>query len=199
MSRIARCAATFGVTALLTAGAVALPATAQAAVPKATCNLLVDPLGDTRPVSSEHLDVRSGDLASGPLTVVGVLRLRSLRVTDEYAATGARWDLSFTVNGARYVFSLRRDATGAYTATFSRAYGLGDPVAIATPAWALVGDEIRWTVPRALVGELPAVPAGDGMHGLSAATFGTPADIQADLALTSASYADGTPSCVRAS
>lgn len=199
MSRIARCATTFAVTALLTAGAVALPAAATAAEPKFTCNLLIDAQGDTSPVQSPHLDIRSGDIASGPLTVVGVLRLRSLRTTDTYAATGARWDLSFTVKGAQYVFSLRRDATGAATATFTRAYGLGDPVAVATPAWAFEHDSIRWTVPRALVSELPAIPAGDGIHGLSAQTFGTPADVEADVALTSASYADGTASCLRAS
>jgi hypothetical protein len=184
------------------AALVALPGTAGATSPKQVpaCNLLLDPLNDdATPVDSPHLDIRSGDVASGQANVAGALRVRDLPpATTAATPGGARWDLSFVVGGARYTFVVRVDAFGVVAPSFTRDAG-GGPQPAGMPAVSLnpADDTITWTVPRAALKELPATPNGDTFAGLAAKTYLGPADSVVDAALSSATYTDGGPSCLK--
>jgi hypothetical protein len=190
-----RIAATLGATFAATAVAVvALPGTAGASHPRPVCNLIVDPIGD----AEDAVDVVSGDVASGATTVVGALRLRTLTPNDPTTLTGTRWDLAFTAGAARYTFSLRRDALGAITSTFTRRPVFGAVTTIAAP-YTLLGSTVRWTVARTDVPDLPAAPAYDPLSDLVATTYATPLDLTADVAFATQPYLDGWPSCLKAS
>ena len=184
--------------AALTAAAVPADAKPKPPPPKPVCNLLVDPAGDTSP-SSPQLDILSADVASGLQTVVGVLRLKSLGVSDPVVALGARWELSFSTTGARYTFAAERNAAQVMTATFTRE---GDGLTTVYPATVFMDtttSQVRWMVPRKLVRELPSSPAGDvALAKLAATTYALPTDHVVDTAFSSAVYLDGTPSCVKA-
>lgn len=186
--------------ALICLALAVLPGTAHAAQPKQvpTCNLLVDALHDTVPFDAPHLDIRSGDVASGDTTVAGVLRLRDLAPAATATLAGGRWDLSFGIDGARYTFVLRMDATGAVQPAFLRDAGDGPmPAGPVTVTMNLVTGTITWTVPRANVAELPPTPAGDVLAGLAATTYVGVTGSTADSALSARTYTDGWPSCVR--
>ena len=188
--------------AVASAAAVAALAPAASAKPKPEpepvvpiCNVIVDYAGDT---SYGDADILSGDIASGTKLVTAVLRLRSLAFTDPVVRTGARWELAFTVGGSRYAYSTRRDALGATTSTFTRQAQGGPAVVVAVPMTTLdtAARQVRWSVPRTVIPELPVEPAGTKMYGLTAATWVSPADVAADVALGK-SYPDGYPSCVQ--
>src|SRR5687767_10137621 len=95
---------------LCTVGALLLlaaPATSQASEdiepkPKPVCNLLVDAVGDARLVVIDMpgLDIVSADVASGPSTVVTVIRVRSLGGTE--MTTGGTWEFTWKFGTASY-------------------------------------------------------------------------------------------------
>lgn len=181
------------------AALVALPGTAGAASPKLvrTCNLLLDPVADTAPLDAPHLDILSGDIATGATSVAGVLRVRDLGTAATSALAGGRWDLSFGIDGARYTFGVRTDVFGAVQPSFTRDAGAGPrPAGPVTVSLNLVTDTITWTAPRSAVVELPAEPDGDTLAGLAARTYFGPADSTTDVATSTKTYTDGWPSCV---
>ena len=184
------------------AALVALPGTASAATPKATCNLVVDPLHDTAPaqLDAPHLDIKSADVATGQTTVVGVVRVRDLGSAAASVVAGGRWDLSFGTGGSRYTFTLRVDPFGAAQPSFTRDPGTGPvpagPVSVVVNG---VTNTITWTVPRTSVVELPPTPDRTTvLGGFVVRTYAGPADLAADAASSAGQYLDGTPSCVRA-
>lgn len=189
------------VAALAAAAVTTLPASASKPVQKPVCNLLLDAIGDatTPPLPSDPaLDILSGDIASGATTVVGVLRVKDLPAGTSLAATGSRWDLGFSVGGARYTYSFSTDVLGRSTATLTRTGGTVVKTIPVSAAANFATNEIAWSVPRSAVVELPAVPAGDPITGINAATYDSPVARTVDVATSKAVYADGAPSCVKA-
>lgn len=169
----------------LVAASVALPGVANAATKPATCRLLVDRVGDTGPLGSPSLDITSGDIATGDTTAVGVLRVADLGATR--VGDGV-WTLRFAVGTGTYAFTLR----GGVPSFTRNGVATGSPLVIADTA----ANEIRWSVARAAVTDLPAKPKGDPIGGLSAETSNGPLTV--DAATSTGTYADGAPSCVTA-
>jgi hypothetical protein len=185
--RLLRSPVTLALTAL-TAVALAVPAQAS------TCNLLVDVAGDGQwvgGINSSQLDIRSGDVASGPTTVVAVLRMTSL-VDNIYSQLGPSWTIAWTIDGHGYAADLRRGAgpNPTYVATFS------SPSGTVTPAWSydLGTGVITWTIPRSALPDL-ATP-GRTFTEIRAVT--RLLSSSADQALSTATYDDQTASCVPA-
>jgi hypothetical protein len=185
--RLLRIPVTLALTAL-TAVALAVPAQAS------TCNLLVDAAGDGQwvgGINSSQLDIRSGDVASGPTTVVAALRMTSL-VDNVYSQLGPSWRIGWQINGHSYVAQLRRGVgpTPNYVAEFA------SPSGAITPAWSydLGTGVITWTIPRSALPDL-ATP-GQTFTDIAART--DLLSTSADWANSTATYVDQTASCVPA-
>ena len=140
-------------------------------------------------LNSPQLDILSADVATGPTTLVAVLRLASLTGTDA-TALAARWSVSFQINGHPHTVVARRDANGDYTAAGGNALALA-PVALAVDAAAAT---LTFTVPRGAVAELatPGVTIGPFWAG-SVLWF-----VSADAAYADTTYVDQSPGCVPA-
>ena len=190
---------------LLVAG---LPAATDAAP---VCRQLVDASGDGvafGTVPTPALDILSGDVATGPRTLVVALRLAALH-RDEATATGVVYQFFWTAGdlrqGVAYVVYADGSAQGSFdpetTGTVS-----GEVVVpvVADPSTGTV----TWTVPRTLVTPLARrgarlsglvaranasvnARAGDGQQARSAFLGG-------DTGESSATYVDRTRTCVKA-
>lgn len=167
--------------------------------PPPTCNLVVDPIGDT-PVRTTHLDIRGGDIATDLTRVHAVARLASLSASDPVAELGARWDVSFSVSGGgRYTFTARRDAIGTTTATLSRDLGgVSVVVSPATLSFDFTSNEIVFSAPRKAVAELPAIIGKTMLYAITVDTYAGPTDVEVDTAGPMGRYFDGNPSCISA-
>ncbi|HVF03667.1 MAG TPA: hypothetical protein VNA20_02390 [Frankiaceae bacterium] len=103
--------------------AVAAPVPASAATkkkrtppPPPACMLVTDAPGDGKSgsgfVSSDALDIISGDIATGKTEIVAVLRLKSNAFKDTWHYGGYTWRLAGTAAGQRWVFRAGNDAWG---------------------------------------------------------------------------------------
>jgi hypothetical protein len=111
--------------ALVASGSLAVaPATAtEKPKTRPACHLLVDASGDGHSqhvpvISSQALDILSGDLAVGTRTVVIVLAVSSTDLrTDPWVSLGYRWTFTFALRGVVYTVTHRatRGTTGAMT------------------------------------------------------------------------------------
>lgn len=190
------CAATaFGVLATISPPAHAL-----------TCNALTDVEGDgvhqgeaslprqVQPykpwvLNSSALDLLSADLATGPTTVVGVLRLKTTNLDgDPLAPLGMRWVFGFEVGGANYNFDLYRGPDG-------QRHGMrtGNTV-LSPPTVSVDATTITWTAPRSAFATLTTGATFDQMYAGSF-LFGGNADVMTGGSRT---YVDLDPSCVPA-
>lgn len=160
-----------------------------------SCPLLTSPVNDLAVAGVEvvpfgAVDIRSGDLASGPANVVAVLRVRSL---DDLPTlmTSVRWTLGWTLDGSRYAAVLTLAPAGTPTGTFS---GPGGTTPVHTYATRDTHD-ITWTIPRGLMPELakPKRTFRD-IHAVTQ-VLGT----TADTATTPFTYVDRAPGCIPAS
>lgn len=137
---------------------LSLTTAASAAVAKPLCLLITDETGDGHSqsmgfLSSDALDIVSGDVATGKKTVVGVLRLKTTNVssTDTAGYFGFVWNLNFEVGGTKYSFERRRTGTsGAYIDEFQ----VGTSTSAVKPTVKQDGTSITWTVPRSAVSNL---------------------------------------------
>lgn len=185
--------------AMLTIALAALPVVAVATPANAaTCNLIVDAVGDAGVLNnallrSDHVDIVSGDVASGPTTVVAVLRLKSLD-PDLASNLGPAWKIGWNIGTNNYTASVRRTLgpIGSYITEFSVNGTLAGPVSVAVD---VTNDTITWTIPRSLLPDL-ATP-GATFTALRATT--TVLSSTSDIAFSStATYVDQSPSCVPA-
>lgn len=88
--------------------------------PKPLCTLLKDDSGDgtwvVPVVESPALDIISGDISTGPKTMVAVLRLGSTDfapTSDKWSSTGYSWSFGVTSSlGQKYQFEAARHVTG---------------------------------------------------------------------------------------
>lgn len=125
--------------------------------PKPVCNQLTDVSGDGQSdlvpvVNTKPLDVVGGDIATGPTTMVAVLRLVSTDMStaaDPFANTGYSWWISARSSlGQLYAFRASRSATGTIRGTASV-----DGVGVAT-TFAVVGNTFVWTMNRSVAPHL---------------------------------------------
>jgi hypothetical protein len=167
--------------------------------PKPLCNLLTDKPGDSDwdlapgVVKPASLDILGGDLATGPKTMVAVLRLASTDFSptaDPWSRSGYQWHFAVTSSyGQDYAFDVDLNYLGSFVAS-ATAEGKSVPV-----TFAVVGKSFQWTIQRKDAPQL-ARPKNFFMQfrGGSAIESGT-----ADTAVTKASKSpDRALSCVRA-
>jgi hypothetical protein len=181
---------------LAVATAPAFAATKKPKKPVEVCRLLVDEKGDGRAqtggavLQSAALDITGADVASGPTTVVGVLRLATLK-TDNDPATimGATWNLMFTVRGTSYRFQRHRASGTGTTYDYSFTGGV-KPTVIESPG----KNEVTFTVPRSAIPELKKAKQKFETIAVSSTVFVT----NADAGGTDKTYVDRTPSCLHA-
>ena len=185
----------------LALGLVSTTTTALAAAKaKPACNLILDKAGDARAavvLTSDGLDILSGDIATGKKTLVGTLRLKKTAVNGDTAALmGTRWDLRFTLQGSTYILWRRVSAAPNYTESFGMTIN-GVEVADAKlkPKAAASATAITWTVPRAAFAGLKK-PKGK-FSEIGATTYSS--STNADAADSTATYQDMASSCLKAS
>lgn len=190
------------VTAVLaTAVAGASPAVATG------CPLISDRAGDADLLGQRdldgppELDLLSGDLASGPTTVVGVLRVASL-APDVRTTAGTRWILRWEIGSTIYVLEARRDQAGVYSGALRADNGgivTVTPLPLSVDA---VNATFAWVAPRGAVPHL-ATP-GAAFEQIGAASYlalvrdGT-MSVDAAEAGFGTVYVDQSPGCVAAS
>lgn len=161
-----------------------------------SCPMLTSPeahltvAGQPVPVPFAGVDIRSGDLASGPTTVAVVLRLRDL---DDLPTLllGVRWTFGWTIDGTPYAARFDLPVASPHTATFT-----GPSGTVVVPASAdRITDDIRWTIPRGLLPDL-ATPKRTfrDIHAYTQVL-----GVTADTATTPATYIDQTAGCIPAS
>lgn len=188
--------------AALILAAVAVAATGAPALaakaPAKLCQLIPDSGTDSgwanQPaVTTPQVEITSVDVATGPKTLVGVLRLKSATFgnPDPAAHYYVQWSLAFRIGSSQYQFHRHMDATGA---VMNDAMTQNNS-AIATPTVTVDATSITWTVPRSVVPELKKtkqlltdIHAATGM--LAASTDTASKD--------GVKYPDKTPSCVKA-
>jgi hypothetical protein len=164
--------------------------------PKPVCNLITDRAGDGHAtvagevLNSPALDILGGDLASGPKTVVGVLRVTTTNTTnDNIAALGMRWALNFAVAGKEYSFSVSKSSgTATPVAKLNGGPGI-------VPTLKVDAGSYTWSVPRAAFTGLK--PKSSVFTVESASSFVS--SFNADAASAMKPYVDQTLSCVKAS
>ena len=189
--------------------ALAAVLVAIAAVPghaaKTSCQLLVDGTGDAPLVpmgpSSNSVDIRSADIATGKHSIVGVLRLASL-ATDPQTTGGSVYSLTWSVGDKPHTFRLTVYSDGSTAADFTVDSKSSRPV---TAIIDRSTSSIIWTAARRsdpslktpgvkLVGlaatAQPSVSSGTGPATTSIALDG-------DSAAHGKTYVDSTPSCVK--
>lgn len=183
---------------------------ASSPVSASSCPLLVDGEGDGRhqgekallqltpapPVLvSPLLDLLSGDFASDPSTVVGVLRLKSTDLdADPLALLGMKWILTFRIGSSHYAFWTNRD-TGGPAWTLNGTFGVSGPYTGPPPTVTVDATSITWSAPRSGFAEL-ATPGSvfDEFVGTSY-LFGGNADTM-HAQPEDATYVDGDPGCI---
>lgn len=173
------------------------------------CPLLTDPAGDVGPGSlapvpvegpvAHSLDIVSADVASGPTSVVAVLRVRSLTF-DPFAHGLSHWAFGWAVDGTGYGVIAGRglDASGlSFRSDFHGPGGFHTPVPVAVDEAA---GTFTWTLPRSLFAEL-ATPGAtfDGFHARASESFTFMGDFAGHPHNATPAYVDGTPGCVPAS
>jgi hypothetical protein len=167
--------------------------------PKTLCNMLSDPSGDGKwknapqVVTSPALDVTGGDVATGPKTLVAVMRVTTTDTSsDNFAKTlGYWWKFSAVAGGTRYLFTVRRSIGPTPTETWTATVGDVDvPFTHSTTPTSFI-----WTVKRSDVKAMSR-PRQVWMNftGTSNAMSSTADD--ADTRTTR--YPDRAPSCVKA-
>lgn len=192
--------------------AVAAALVSAAAAPghaatKLSCQLLVDGSGDATVVpmgpSSNSVDIRSADIATGKRNVVGVLRLASL-AADPQTSGGSVYSLSWSVGGKPHKFDLTLYADGSTAAGFSvdSTTGSGRPVAVTVDRST---SSIIWTASRKSDPSLKS--AGSKLIGLAATAqpsvssdsgpVTTSIAYNGDSADHGKTYLDSSPSCVK--
>jgi hypothetical protein len=185
--------------ALVTALSLAVPAHA------AGCPLLVDPAGDsTFPLGlpvlhPDELDIRSADVASGPTTVVAVLRVTSLELKSVASALGEEWTVHWHIGSIGYAALARSPLLSdrAYSWAFTRDGADGGPVDAGPVALTVdrTAGTFTWVIPRSYLPEL-ATP-GATFTPITAVTWDISSTV--DTAYTPTSYVDQSPGCVPAS
>jgi hypothetical protein len=198
-------------TVLAALAALALPLAATGAAASG-CPLVPDEAGDghltvaatgawllPQAFESDDLDLLSVDLASGPTTVVAVVRVASL-APDAWTAAGVDWDARWHLGDTYYLLSAHRDHAGAYRATLFVTEPGTNPAALPAPALTVdaTAATLTFVLPRSSVA---ALATDDTFAGLSAASWFAPdgrAFTNADVATTRDTYVDRTPGCVPA-
>lgn len=162
------------------------------------CPMLVDPTGDGRPaavapVSSPLWDVLSADVATGPTTLVAVLRLAGLPADppDSALLNGTAWRMGWTIGTARHSVELRW-SFGSLVSVYSWSDGAASAGTAVPVTIDRAGGTLSWTVPRAAVPGL----SGATLSGLAAQTLFLSGSVDQSFTLTT--YTDGTPGCVSA-
>ena len=157
------------------AALVALVAPAATAAPKAACNIITDPTGDTFAARSQDgqgaygpqddsLDIVSGDLASNGKVVTAVVRIKKLSRSIQTSPTGLTTGIEFIIGGSDQVVRLQAVLVSGQTDRFevteyASAALPNTPstyVGEATGVVDLVKNEVRITAPAALL-----APYGD--------------------------------------
>jgi hypothetical protein len=168
--------------------------------PKPLCSLIKDDTGDVHwllpGVSSPALDIVSGDVATGPKTMVAVLRLAGTDLStakDPTAAAGYSWFIATTSSlGHSYAFTVSYSSTGGLNpgATVD-----GQAVAGTAVAFKVVGSTFQWTLQRKVSPDLSRPKIVFKQFRSRSEMFSTNADA-ADSATSS--YPDKALSCVHA-
>ena len=181
--------------------AAALATTAPAGA--AGCPLVPDVAGDaivaTLDMYSPNLDLVGVDVASGPTTVVAVIRVVSLD-PDLATTTGAQWSVGWRIDGVQHMVHALRDATGTWK--YGKIRG-GNPVTPYSVTADIPNATITLTIPRTAFPAL-ATPGKTftSITGTSNARLATPAllwNFSADTAAApTTTYVDGTTGCVPA-
>jgi hypothetical protein len=184
----------------------------QAATAAPACRLLTDAAGDsTLAPAAPNIgptDILSGDIASGPHNLIGVLRLASL-ATDPQTAGGSTYSLTWTANGTAQGFHLTVYADGSRSASFvADESHATDTATDATVALDTSTSSITWSVTRktdpVLKTSTRAKPVK--LSGLSAAaapgldlnTGGSfSLSLNGDSASGGKAYLDSTRTCVK--
>jgi hypothetical protein len=185
----------------LAAALVAVPVlTAAAPVARAgTCPLLVDVWGDGTVqaggavvTTSDDLDIRSADLASGTNDVVVTLRLATLSPSPVGRAP-VRWAVGWHLGSGKYGVSANRDADGAYSGFAANANGQHAVLTVD-----VAHASLTWTVPRSAFSPL-ATPGATFDSITAASQVGGTSLLTADQAATTQTYVDQTAGCIPAS
>jgi hypothetical protein len=182
--------------------ATASAAARKPAKPKTYCSLMVDvgkndgQWAAAPVVSSKALDIVSGDIATGPTTMVAVLRLASTDMSpssDRFANSGYDWDFSTTSSlGQIYAFYVLRSLTGKMTASVK----VDDAdVAASNFSFAIVGNTFVWVLKRAASASLARPKNVFGLIQAHSHVMSGSADT---VDPTTATYPDKAPSCVAA-
>lgn len=193
LRHLAICTLALGLVA--SASPAATAATKKKKPPKPLCFLLTDVEGDGRStimpgVEGPELDILGGDVATGPKTLVAMLRVKSTTGGTPWSKLGNSVSMTMNIRGTVYSFQRRR-AFGMdekYTYSFSGGSQFLKSTAV-TPT------TITWTVDRAGIPELKKL--NTVITGLAASS--QPFTSNADGAGSNKSYPDKHPSCVRAS
>lgn len=165
----------------------------KAPLPPPSCNLITDDAGDGKgmsgTVTSDTLDVLSGDLATGKTELVAVLRVKSNAHKDTYHYGGYKWRMGATAAGQRWAFQANNDAFGNIRASMS----VGD---VGVP---LAGFEVGpnntfiWRAKRSEIAALAKPNLVWTDFAANTAWLDFPADY---TALSKKKYADKGRSCV---
>lgn len=185
------------VSAALAAALSATPASAT------SCPMVVDDAGDAGytygdlqlvRLDDRH-DIVSLDVATGPTTLVAVMRLADLDLDDPGIVTG-EWRMGFSLDGVRHELflgvALDRHEPSGYR--FVSRYDVGLTVVPVTATVDGVTDEITFTAARS---DVPGLTAGATFSWVAGVThvLGAHADTAGDGLNT---YVDGDPGCITA-
>ena len=167
------------------AGSLLVVGTGHAAV-KPVCNLVTDAAGDAKQVnaqppvpattlpagsSDDAFDITSLDVATDKSVVTGVIRVKALSASSQYAPMGSSWFVSFAVDGATLTLGAHASATGTITYDGSYASATGGslyPGAL-TGAFDKVKNEVRITAPLSLFAAQATIKSGTKLTAISGA------------------------------
>ena len=173
--RLATCAALAG--SLLVVGV-------SEAKTKPVCNLVTDAAGDANqlnalpPVpsttipagsSDDAFDITSLDVASDKTNVTGVIRVKALSASSQYAPMGSNWSISFTVDAATLTLAAHASATGTITYDGSYAAATGGSLypGYLTGAFDKAKNEVRITAPLSLFAAQASIKSGTKLTAIS--------------------------------
>lgn len=164
--------------------------------PKPVCNQLTDVSGDGQSdlvpvVKTKPLDIVGGDIATGPTTMVAVLRLASTDMSaaaDPFANTGYGWWISAQSSlGQLYGFRASRSGAGIIRGTASV-----DGVGVVT-TFAVVGNTFVWTIKRSVAPNLSRPKNVFSQLSAQSEYLSSSADT---AGISTAKYTDKAPHCV---
>ncbi len=167
------------------------------------CKLLVDKAGDAKyygtTVAPSYVDIVGADIATGPNTVTGVIRLASLQ-SDIRGMTGVEYRLGFDMGGTKYQMVANRSTLNGDKFSLIAPTAAGTRLVDITGTFNEPSKEIRMVAPRA---SFPTNPNGRWFSRLTATSYNSNSSGSymgldlADTATSSKTYLDRDPSCVR--